>query len=189
MRILKRFSDDGPVLMAPDYHSDERGYFYESFNQKWFNDNISDSVFCQDNQSFSKYGVLRGFHLQLPPFEQAKLVRVVKGAVIDVAVDIRKDSKDFGKAYQVLLTEANQFQFYIPRGFAHAFLACENGTVFQYKCDNFYAPQSERCIVWNDDTIGFDWTKYIDYESLIISSKDNKGCNLKTIADEREKSL
>ena len=135
----------------------DRGYFFESFSQREFNEKVRKVNFVQDNESKSSYGVLRGLHFQKPPYAQSKLVRVIKGAVLDVAVDIRKGSPTFGKYVSVELTEDNHRQFFIPRGFAHGFSVLTDEVIFQYKCDNFYAPQSEGALAWDDSDLGIDW--------------------------------
>jgi dTDP-4-dehydrorhamnose 3,5-epimerase len=164
---------DGPYLITPKVFRDERGYFFESFNEKEFNEKIYEVKFVQDNESCSQYGVLRGLHFQKPPYEQAKLVRVVKGAVYDVAVDIRKNSPTYGKYFGVLLTEDNQQQFFVPRGFAHGFVALSNKNVFQYKCDNLYNKESEGAIAWDDSDININWEEYVPLlENIILSEKD-----------------
>lgn len=145
------------VIIEPRLFRDERGYFFESFNQNVFIEKVCKTMFVQDNESKSSYGVIRGLHFQKPPFAQSKLVRVVKGAVLDVAVDIRKGSPTFGKHISVELTEDNHRQFFIPRGFAHGFSVLSEEVVFQYKCDNFYAPQCEGAIAWDDPDLGIDW--------------------------------
>ena len=144
------------LLIHPDLHEDERGYFYEVFNEKEFNEktnNKYDFHALQENESKSSKGVLRGLHFQKPPYEQAKLVRVLKGSVIDFAVDIRKNSPTFGKGGLAWLTEENKCQFFIPRGFAHGFFVLSDEAVFEYKCDNFYNKDSEGGIKWNDENI------------------------------------
>ena len=163
---------DGVVIIEPKVFGDERGYFFESFSEEWFRENVCDTQFVQDNESKSKYGVLRGLHFQKTPFAQAKLVRVVKGRVLDVAVDIRKDSPTFGKHVAVELSEENKRQFFIPRGFAHGFVVLSDEAVFQYKCDNYYAPQSEGGIIWNDPELNIDWQ--IPEEDIILSEKDKR---------------
>ena len=163
--------ENGPVLLSPTKHGDDRGYFYESFNDKFFKENVCDTTFVQDNQSCSSYGVLRGMHFQEGEHAQAKLVRVVKGAVLDVVLDIRKDSLTYGHFYDYLLTADNHRQLFVPRGFAHGFLSLTNDTIFQYKCDNFYNKESERSFKY--DSFGFDWDKYIDQSHIIVSDKDS----------------
>ena len=160
-----------PTLIEPKLYRDERGYFFESFNLKDFEDKMGQKInFVQDNESFSQKGTLRGMHFQTGPWEQAKLVRVVKGAVYDVAVDIRPNSSTFGKFVGVHLTENNHQQFFIPRGFAHGFVALEDDTIFQYKCDNYYHKANEGSFRWN--TIGIPWDNYVDLNKVIVSEKD-----------------
>ena len=146
----------GVVILQPRIFGDERGYFFESFSQRDFEREVRRTVFVQDNESKSCYGVLRGLHFQKPPYAQSKLVRVVKGSVLDVAVDIRKGSPTFGKYVSVELTEENKRQFFIPRGFAHGFAVLSTEAVFQYKCDNFYAPESEGALAWDDPDLAID---------------------------------
>jgi dTDP-4-dehydrorhamnose 3,5-epimerase len=169
MEIIKT-QIEGVLIIEPRLFKDERGYFFESFNQKEFEDKICKTTFVQDNESKSTYGVVRGLHFQKPPFAQSKLVRVVKGAVLDVAVDIRKDSPTFGQHVAVELTEDNHRQFFIPRGFAHGFSVLSKEVIFQYKCDNFYAPQNEGAIAWDDPNLGIDWRISID--EILLSEKD-----------------
>lgn len=169
MNIIKT-SVEGIVIIEPRLFKDERGYFFESFNQKDFEEKVCRTTFVQDNESKSSYGVIRGLHFQKPPFEQAKLVRVVKGAVLDVAVDIRKNSPTFGQHVAVELTEENHRQFFIPKGFAHGFSVLSKEVVFQYKCDEFYHPEAEGGIAWNDPNLGIDWK--IPENKIIVSVKD-----------------
>lgn len=160
-----------PTLIEPKLYRDERGYFFESFNLDEFRKNVgNDIIFVQDNESLSQKGTIRGMHFQTGPWEQAKLVRVVKGAVYDVAVDIRPNSSTFGKFVGVHLTENNHQQFFIPRGFAHGFVALEDDTIFQYKCDNYYHKANEGSFRWN--TIGIPWDNYVDLNKVIVSEKD-----------------
>lgn len=161
---------EGVVILEPRIFKDDRGYFYESFSQREFEEKVCQTTFVQDNQSMSVYGVVRGLHFQKPPYCQSKLVRCIKGAVLDVAVDIRKGSPTFGKYVAVELTEENHRQFFIPRGFAHGFAVLSDEAVFQYKCDNYYNKESEGAIAWDDDTIGVDWR--IPTENVILSEKD-----------------
>ena len=147
----------GVVIIEPRLFPDARGYFFESFSKREFEEKVGKIEFVQDNESKSSYGVLRGLHFQKPPYAQSKLVRVVKGAVLDVAVDIRKGSPTFGQHVAVELTEDNHRQFFIPRGFAHGFAVLTDEVIFQYKCDNFYAPASEGAIAWDDPDLGIDW--------------------------------
>ena len=169
MNVIKT-AIDGVVIIEPRLFKDDSGYFFESFSERDFNAQVRTVRFVQDNESKSSYGVLRGLHFQKPPFAQSKLVRVVKGAVLDVAVDIRKGSPTFGQHVAVELTEENHRQFFIPRGFAHGFSVLTDEVIFQYKCDNFYAPQSEGAIAWDDPALGIDWK--IPAEKVILSEKD-----------------
>tara|TARA_B100001769_G_C21852955_1_gene462266 strand:- start:58 stop:612 length:555 start_codon:yes stop_codon:yes gene_type:complete len=159
------------ILITPTVHKDSRGYFYETFNQDIFESNICCSVnFCQDNESKSTKGVLRGLHYQLPPYEQAKLVRVIDGDVLDVALDLRKSSKTFGHHVALELSSKNQHQVFIPRGFAHGFLVLSDSATFVYKVDNFYSPESERGIAFNDASLAINWK--LPIESIHVSDKD-----------------
>ena len=160
----------GLAIIEPKVFGDDRGYFFESFSERNFKEQVADVDFVQDNQSKSCYGVLRGLHFQKPPYAQAKLVRVVKGRVLDVAVDIRKGSPTFGKHVAVELTEDNHRQFFIPRGFAHGFVVLSEEAIFQYKCDNYYAPQSEGAIAWNDPDLAISWG--VPQDKVILSAKD-----------------
>ena len=169
MEVIKT-EIEGVVIIEPRLFKDERGYFFESFSQRDFDKQVRTIHFVQDNESKSCYGVLLGLHFQKPPFAQSKLVRVIKGAVLDVAVDIRKGSPTFGQHVAVELTEDNYRQFFIPRGFAHGFSVLSDEVIFQYKCDNFYAPQSEGAIAWDDPALGIDWK--IPAEKVILSEKD-----------------
>ena len=161
---------DGVVIIKPRIFNDDRGYFFESFSQKEFDEKVCPIRFVQDNESKSCYGVMRGLHFQHPPFAQSKLVRCVKGRVIDVAVDIRKGSPTYGKHVAVELTEDNHLQFFIPKGFAHGFAVLSEMAVFQYKCDNFYAPQADGGISILDSSLGIDWR--ISDVDAILSEKD-----------------
>jgi dTDP-4-dehydrorhamnose 3,5-epimerase len=158
------------VIIEPKVFGDHRGYFFESFSERDFNSQVREVKFVQDNESKSCYGVLRGLHFQKPPHSQSKLVRVVKGAVLDVAVDIRKGSPTFGRHVAVELTEDNHRQLFIPRGFAHGFVVLSDEVVFQYKCDNFYSPESEGAIAWDDPDLGIDWK--VPADKIILSAKD-----------------
>ena len=160
----------GVVIIEPRVFEDSRGYFFESFSQRDFDSQVREVRFVQDNESKSSYGVLRGLHFQKPPHAQSKLVRVVKGAVLDVAVDIRKGSPTFGQHVAVELTEDNHRQFFVPRGFAHGFVVLTDEVIFQYKCDNFYAPQHEGAIAWDDPDLGIDWK--VPADKIILSAKD-----------------
>ena len=176
MEIIKT-NIEGVVIIEPRIFKDDRGYFFESFSQREFEEKVCKTTFVQDNESKSSYGVLRGLHFQKPPFAQSKLVRVIKGAVLDVAVDIRKDSPTFGQYVSVELTGENHRQFFIPRGFAHGFSVLSEEVIFQYKCDNFYSPQSEGAIAWNDPDLNIDWN--IPAEKVVLSEKDSKHPRLK----------
>ena len=168
---------EGVVIIEPRIFKDARGYFFESFSQKEFEEKVRRINFVQDNESMSSYGVMRGLHFQRPPFTQSKLVRCVKGAVLDVAVDIRKGSATYGQHVAVELTEDNHRQFFVPRGFAHGFSVLSETAVFQYKCDNFYSPQSDGGISILDGSLGIDWN--IPTDQAILSEKDMKHCCLK----------
>lgn len=174
MEVIKT-DIEGVVIIEPRIFRDDRGYFYESFSQREFEEKVCRTTFVQDNQSKSSYGVLRGLHFQKPPYCQSKLVRCIKGAVLDVAVDLRKGSPTFGKHVAVELTEENHRQLFVPRGFAHGFAVLSEEAVFQYKCDNFYNKESEGAIAWNDPTLAIDWR--IPADKALLSEKDklNKG--------------
>lgn len=162
---------DGPVIIEPKVFGDHRGYFFESFSLRDFEANVGPINFVQDNESFSaKKGVLRGLHFQKGDAAQAKLLRVVKGRVLDVAVDIREGSPTYGRYVSVELSGENFRQFFIPRGFAHGFLVLEDNTIFQYKCDNFYAPETEGSYRWNSPKLGIEWG--VDEKDVILSAKD-----------------
>ncbi len=163
---------DGVVIIEPRVFADARGYFFESFSQREFEEKVRPIRFVQDNESKSSYGVLRGLHYQKPPFAQSKLVRVIKGAVLDVAVDIRQGSPTYGQHVAVELTAENHRQLFIPRGFAHGFAVLSDEAIFQYKCDNFYAPQAEGAIAWNDPALGIDWK--LPTEAVLLSDKDRR---------------
>ena len=168
---------EGVVIIEPKVFGDSRGYFFESWSQKDFDELVRPIKFVQDNESMSTYGVMRGLHFQRPPFTQSKLVRCVKGAVLDVAVDIRKGSPTYGQHVAVELTENNHRQFFVPRGFAHGFAVLSETAVFQYKCDNFYAPQADGGISILDESLGIDWR--IPTDKAILSDKDTKHACLK----------
>lgn len=173
-----------PTLIEPKLFRDERGYFFESFNLNDFNKNMgTDIKFVQDNESLSAKGVVRGLHFQKPLCEQAKLVRVVKGAVYDVAVDIRRWSKTFGKHVGVYLSGDNHQQFFIPEGFAHGFIALEDDTIFQYKCSNYYSKEHEDSIKWNDPSLNINWANYCDLNKIIVSDKDANAKSLREYYD------
>lgn len=160
-------------IIEPSIFSDSRGYFFESFSDKEFREKVCNTTFVQDNESYSTRGVLRGLHYQCGEHAQAKLVRVVRGTVLDVAVDIREESPTFGKYVAVVLSENNHKQLFIPRGFAHGFLVLSDEATFQYKCDNFYHKESERGIMWNDPSIGIEWGAMLK-EGINLSEKDMK---------------
>ncbi len=161
---------EGVVIIEPQVFGDDRGYFFESFSQPRFDQLVRPVKFVQDNESKSRYGVLRGLHFQKGKAAQSKLVRVVEGRVLDVAVDIRRGSPTFGKYVAVELSSDNHRQLFIPRGFAHGFSVLSQTAVFQYKCDNLYAPESEGAILWNDPEIGVDWQ--LPADDVILSPKD-----------------
>lgn len=168
---------DGVVIIDPKVFGDARGYFFESFSERDFNEAMTPILghgikFVQDNESMSSYGVMRGLHFQTMPYTQSKLVRCVKGAVLDVAVDIRKGSPTYGQHVAVELTEDNHRQFFVPRGFAHGFAVLSETAVFQYKCDNFYAPANDGGVSIVDDSLGIDWR--IPVEKALLSEKDTK---------------
>lgn len=175
MEVIKT-EIEGVVIIEPRIFKDERGYFYESFSQREFEEKVCRTTFVQDNQSKSSYGVLRGLHFQKPPYCQSKLVRCIKGAVLDVAVDIRKGSPTFGKYVAVELTEDNHRQFFVPRGFAHGFAVLSDEAVFQYKCDNFYCKESEGSVAWNDPQLAIDWR--IPADKVLLSEKDKLSKNI-----------
>ena len=176
MEVIKT-DIDGVVIIEPKVFGDHRGYFMESFSEQRFNETVREVRFVQDNESKSRYGVLRGLHFQKPPYAQSKLVRVVKGAVLDVAVDIRKGSPTFGQHVAVELSEENHRQLFIPRGFAHGFAVLSDHAIFQYKCDDYYAPETEGAIAWDDPEIGIDWK--IPEDKVILSPKDSAHPELK----------
>ena len=176
MEIIRTEIED-VVIIEPRLFRDERGYFFESWSERDFNEKVRKVRFVQDNESRSSYGVLRGLHFQKPPFAQSKLVRVLSGAVLDVAVDIRRGSPTFGKHVAVELSGENHRQLFIPRGFAHGFAVLTDDVVFQYKCDSFYAPQSEGALAWDDPDLGIDWR--IPAGRVVLSGKDRHHCRLK----------
>ena len=176
MEVIKT-AIEGVLIIEPKVFGDKRGYFFESFSQREFDEKVAPILghkisFVQDNESMSSYGVMRGLHFQKPPYTQSKLVRCVKGAVLDVAVDIRKGSPTYGQHVAVELTEDNHRQFFVPRGFAHGFAVLSETAVFQYKCDNFYAPQADGGINILDESLGIDWR--IPTDKAILSEKDTK---------------
>ena len=169
MEVIKT-AIDGVVIIEPKVFKDQRGYFFESFSQREFEAKVRKINFVQDNESMSSYGVMRGLHFQRPPYTQSKLVRCVKGKVLDVAVDIRKGSPTYGQHVAVELSEDNHRQFFVPRGFAHGFAVLSDTAVFQYKCDNFYAPQADGGISIKDERLGIDWK--IPTDKAVLSEKD-----------------
>ena len=171
MNIIKT-SIEGLLILEPRIFIDSRGYFFESFSQRKFDEKVGKITFVQDNESKSTYGVMRGLHFQCPPFSQTKLVRCVKGSVLDIAVDIRKGSPTYGQHVAVELTEENHRQIFIPKGFAHGFAVLSETAVFQYKCDEFYHPESEGGISILDETLNIDWR--IPTDKAILSDKDTK---------------
>lgn len=173
---------EGAVIIEPRVFGDHRGYFFESFSLRDFVANVGPVDFVQDNESFSaRRGVLRGLHFQKGEAAQAKLLRVVRGSVLDVAVDIRPGSPTYGQYVSVVLSGENKRQFFIPRGFAHGFLVLEDDTVFQYKCDNYYAPEAEGAYRWNDPFFNIDWG--ISPDAVILSEKDARAPFFKDVAD------
>lgn len=171
---------EGLWIIEPKVFGDHRGYFFESFQKKKFSEETGFHLdFVQDNESFSSKGVLRGLHFQKPPHAQGKLVRVIQGSVLDVAVDIRKDSPTYGKHQSVIISAENKKQFFIPPGFAHGFLTLEDNTIFSYKCTDYYHPETEGAIAWFDETLNIDWGKI----QPTISEKDKEAerfCNFST---------
>jgi len=176
MRVIET-EIEGLLVIEPEVHRDERGYFLESYSVREFNEKVGEVRFVQDNESMSSYGVMRGLHFQRPPFAQTKLVRCVRGAVLDVAVDIRKGSPTYGHYVSVELTEENHRQFFVPHGFAHGFSVLSGTAVFQYKCDNFYHPEAEGGISILDGSLGIDWR--IPAGKATLSGKDMRNPLLK----------
>lgn len=181
MEVIKT-AIDGVLIIEPKVFGDARGYFFESFSQREFDEEVAPIIghainFVQDNESMSSYGVMRGLHFQKPPYTQSKLVRCVRGAVLDVAVDIRKGSPTYGQHVAVELTEENHRQFFIPRGFAHGFAVLSETAVFQYKCDEFYHPEADGGISILDSSLGIDWKIHI--EKALLSEKDTQNALLK----------
>ena len=174
---IEKTAIEGLLIIKPRVFEDARGYFFESFSQREFEEKVGKVTFVQDNESMSSYGVMRGLHFQYPPYTQSKLVRCVRGAVLDVAVDIRKGSPTYGQHVAVELSEENHLQFFIPHGFAHGFSVLSETAVFQYKCDNFYAPQADGGISILDQSLDIDWR--IPVERAILSEKDTKHSLLK----------
>ena len=178
MKVIKT-DIEGLAVIEPTVFGDHRGYFFEAFNQKAFNEEVAPVEFVQDNESKSTYGVVRGLHMQLPPHAQAKLVRVVSGRALDVAVDLRKGSQTYGKHFAVELSGENHLQLFIPKGFAHGFAVLSDEVVFQYKCDGYYAPESEAAVIWNDPDLAVDWR--IPAEDVRLSEKDKIHPKLKEL--------
>jgi len=175
MKIINQPPISGPKILQPNIYNDDRGYFFESYNYETFKNLGIEDIFVQDNQSYSKKNVIRGLHLQVPPFAQAKLVRVIKGAVLDVVVDLRKKSPTYGQHFSIMLSEENQLQFYIPEGFAHGFAALEDHTIFAYKCSNIYHKDSERSILFNDKDLNINW----NIHNPIVADKDLQAISFK----------
>ena len=174
---LTKTDIEGVVIIEPQVYTDERGYFFEAFNAAKFREVTGiNTTFVQDNESRSTEGVVRGLHFQLPPYAQSKLVRVVRGAILDVAVDIRRGSPTFGRYVAVELSEENRRQLFIPRGFAHGFSVLRGDAILEYKCDNLYARECEGAIRWDDPTLAIDWK--IDLERVIVSAKDGDSSTL-----------
>lgn len=169
---VKKTDIEGVVILEPRLFEDERGYFFEAFSEREFTEEVRECHFVQENEAYSTYGVVRGLHFQRPPHAQSKLVRVVKGRVLDVVVDIRKGSPTFGKHIAVELSAENHRQLFIPRGFAHGYSVLSEEALLEYKCDNYYAPASEGAILWNDPALAIDWQ--LPTESVILSDKDLK---------------
>lgn len=169
MKLTKTHINDLVVLESSIF-GDDRGYFFEPYNQKWFDENVAKTVFVQDNESKSSRGVLRGLHFQKPPMAQAKLVRVIEGEVLDIAVDLRKGSSTYGESFSVILNETNKKQLFVPRGFAHGFAVLSETAVFAYKVDNWYSPENEGGIIWNDLDLKIDWK--LDSSEVLLSDKD-----------------
>lgn len=181
MEIIKT-DIEGLIIIKPQIFKDSRGYFFESFSQREFNEKVTPIQFVQDNESCSSYGVMRGLHFQKPPYSQSKLVRCVKGSVLDVAVDIRKGSPTYGKHVAVELSAENHLQFFIPKGFAHGYAVLSKEAIFQYKCDEFYTPQSEGGIQLMDESLGINWP--ISADDAILSDKDKKYPKLSEITSD-----
>ena len=177
--LIQKTNVEGLVIIEPRLFKDERGYFFESFSQREFEEKVHKVNFVQDNESMSSYGVLRGLHFQKPPFAQSKLVRVVKGRVLDVAVDIRKGSPTYGEHVAVELSEDNHLQFFIPKGFAHGFAVLSETAQFCYKVDNVYAPHEEVTLFYNDPHVAVQWP--IKAEDMLLSEKDKKGLGFEEI--------
>lgn len=181
MEIIKT-DIEGLIIIKPQIFKDSRGYFFESFSQREFNEKVTPIQFVQDNESCSSYGVMRGLHFQKPPYSQSKLVRCVKGSVLDVAIDIRKGSPTYGKHVAIELSAENHLQFFIPKGFAHGYAVLSKEAIFQYKCDEFYSPQSEGGIQLMDESLGINWP--ISADDAILSDKDKKYPKLSEITSD-----
>lgn len=173
---IEKTKIEGLLIIRPKVFPDQRGYFFESFNKEKFNNLGLDVTFVQDNISKSDKNVLRGLHFQKPPFAQGKLVQVLRGSVLDVAVDIRKNSPTYGDHFSIVLSEENKTQFYVPEGFAHGFMTLEDNTIFSYKCTNLYNPKAEGSILWSDESLNINWQT----EQPIISKKDNEASLFKS---------
>lgn len=171
--ILTETNLEDCFVIEPKIFGDDRGYFFESFNKKVFEEKTGFNIeFIQDNEAFSNRGVLRGLHFQKKEYAQAKLVRVIKGKVLDVVVDIRLNSKTFGKHFSIVLSDENKKQLFVPRGFAHGYSVLADNTIFAYKCDNYYQPNAEGGIIYNDKTLAIDWL--LDTNEIVVSEKDKK---------------
>ena len=181
MEIIKT-DIEGLIIIKPQIFKDSRGYFFESFSQREFNEKVTPIQFVQDNESCSSYGVMRGLHFQKPPYSQSKLVRCVKGSVLDVAIDIRKGSPTYGKHVAIELSAENHLQFFIPKGFAHGYAVLSKEAIFQYKCDEFYTPKSEGGIQIMDESLGINWP--ISADDAILSDKDKKYPKLSEITSD-----
>lgn len=170
------------IICNPKVYKDERGYFYESFNSQEFNNLTGlDPVFVQDNQSHSSFGVLRGLHFQKEPYAQAKLVRVLRGEVLDVVVDLRKDEPTYGKSFSIILSAQNKTQLFVPRGFAHGFLVLSSEATFFYKCDNYYHKESELSLKYNDPILDINW--HLPQDDLVLSEKDKQALDFNSLKD------
>lgn len=178
MEITKT-SIEGLLIIKPKVFEDDRGYFMESYKDSFIKESFPDIHFVQDNESKSSYGVLRGLHFQKPPFEQTKLVRVIQGEVLDVAVDLRKDSETYGKWESIILSGENKKQFLVPKGFAHGFIVISDTAIFSYKVDNIYAPDYDSGIIYNDQDLNIDWR--LPKDDIIISEKDKSLSNFKSL--------
>ncbi len=178
MKIIKTEIPE-VLIFKPKFFGDDRGYFFESFRQDVFEEAVGKINFVQDNQSKSSFGVLRGLHFQYPPYTQSKLVRCLEGEVLDVAVDIRKNSPTFGKYVAAKLNDKNQHQVFIPQGFAHGFVVLSETAVFAYKCDNYYAPEYDGGVLWNTPEFGIDWI--VPEKDIQLSEKDKKQKSLNEI--------